>query len=301
MVARRAALADVRPRRARRSRARRLRRRRAALRPADQAGLPERARAGCRRSTAPTSPGSPPGWTSRRTSAATCGPTRCATCVGSGADTRLVVDFVLHLDDGATGPGSALGGGRRGRATGWWSSAPRRGDSFGGIEFDPGTAAALLLVADETAVPAVCSILERPARGRARRRVPRGAGVRRRARPSTRPPGWRWCGCRATAPRSGSGCTRRCWPTWARRPGARGRGARRGRPGPVGDPDVLLLGRGRRAPRTVRPRRRRDLRLDRGGVRRGHRPAPAPGPELGMDRRQVAFMGYWRRGVAMRS
>jgi NADPH-dependent ferric siderophore reductase len=22
--------------------------------------------------------------------------------------------------------------------------------------------------------------------------------------------------------------------------------------------------------------------------------------ELGMDRRQVAFMGYWRRGVAMR-
>ncbi|WP_199905123.1 SIP domain-containing protein [Nocardioides sediminis] len=23
--------------------------------------------------------------------------------------------------------------------------------------------------------------------------------------------------------------------------------------------------------------------------------------ELGMDRRQVAFMGYWRRGVAMRS
>jgi NADPH-dependent ferric siderophore reductase len=23
--------------------------------------------------------------------------------------------------------------------------------------------------------------------------------------------------------------------------------------------------------------------------------------DLGMDRRQVAFMGYWRRGVAMRS
>ena len=23
--------------------------------------------------------------------------------------------------------------------------------------------------------------------------------------------------------------------------------------------------------------------------------------ELGFDRRQVAFMGYWRRGVAMRS
>ena len=36
----------------------------------------------------------------------TCGPTRCATSVGSGVDTRVVVDLVLHLDDGATGPGS---------------------------------------------------------------------------------------------------------------------------------------------------------------------------------------------------
>ena len=26
---------------------------------------------------------------------------------GTGVDTRLVVDFVLHLEDGATGPGSA--------------------------------------------------------------------------------------------------------------------------------------------------------------------------------------------------
>ena len=26
---------------------------------------------------------------------------------GEGADTRLVVDFVLHLAEGATGPGSA--------------------------------------------------------------------------------------------------------------------------------------------------------------------------------------------------
>ena len=42
---RRAAVADVRPGRARQSRARRLRRRRAALRPADQAGLPQRRRA----------------------------------------------------------------------------------------------------------------------------------------------------------------------------------------------------------------------------------------------------------------
>ncbi|QIX25347.1 siderophore-interacting protein [Nocardioides sp. JQ2195] len=78
---------------------------------------------------------------------------------GEGADTRLVVDFVLHLAEGATGPGSA------------WAAkaqvgdrlvilAPRRGVPFGGIEFDPGTARNLLLVGDETAVPAIASILE---------------------------------------------------------------------------------------------------------------------------------------------
>ncbi|KQY57127.1 MULTISPECIES: siderophore-interacting protein [unclassified Nocardioides] len=77
---------------------------------------------------------------------------------GSGAETRLVVDFVLHLAEGATGPGSA-----------WAASAkvgdrlvtlaPRRGVPFGGIEFEPGTARNLLLVGDETALPAIASIL----------------------------------------------------------------------------------------------------------------------------------------------
>ena len=78
--------------------------------------------------------------------------------LGFGADTRVVVDLVLHLEDGATGPGSR------------WAAAatpgdrlllvgPRRGEEFGGIEFDPGTARSLLLAADETAVPAACRIL----------------------------------------------------------------------------------------------------------------------------------------------
>lgn len=78
---------------------------------------------------------------------------------GSGEDTRLVVDFVLHLVKGATGPASS------------WAStaavgdrlvviAPRRGVEFGGIEFDPGVADWLLLVGDETAVPAISAILE---------------------------------------------------------------------------------------------------------------------------------------------
>ena len=76
---------------------------------------------------------------------------------GYGADTRLVVDFVVH-EDGLAGPGA-----------GWALRArpgmrivllaPRRGVPFGGIEFTPGAARSLLLVGDETAVPAVAGIL----------------------------------------------------------------------------------------------------------------------------------------------
>jgi NADPH-dependent ferric siderophore reductase len=78
---------------------------------------------------------------------------------GTGVDTRLVVDFVLHGEGGGSGPG------------GDWAAhaevgqrlitlAPRRGVPFGGIEFAPGTAKRMLLVGDETAVPAVAAILE---------------------------------------------------------------------------------------------------------------------------------------------
>lgn len=77
---------------------------------------------------------------------------------GAGAETRLVIDFVLHLGEGTSGPAAE------------WASlaevgdrlvllAPRRGHEFGGIEFAPGTARDLLLVGDETALPAIASIL----------------------------------------------------------------------------------------------------------------------------------------------
>ena len=78
---------------------------------------------------------------------------------GSDADTRIVVDFVLHLVDGATGPGSSWAAGAK-VGDRLVMLAPRRGVPFGGIEFDPGTARNLLLVGDETAVPAIASILE---------------------------------------------------------------------------------------------------------------------------------------------
>jgi NADPH-dependent ferric siderophore reductase len=79
--------------------------------------------------------------------------------VGTGTDTRLVVDFVLHLAEGATGPGSlwaaqASVGDRLGLL------APRRGYPYGGIEFAPAAGQRLLLVGDETAAPAIASILE---------------------------------------------------------------------------------------------------------------------------------------------
>jgi len=79
--------------------------------------------------------------------------------VGTGQDTRLVVDIVLHDDkDGEAGPGSAWAaraevGGRL------VVMAPRRGHAYGGIEFAPGAAGRLLLVGDETAVPAIAGIL----------------------------------------------------------------------------------------------------------------------------------------------
>lgn len=80
--------------------------------------------------------------------------------VGSGTDTRLVIDIVLHDDhgDGQAGPGSL------------WAAhasvgdrvvvlAPRAGRPYGGIEFSPGAAGRLLLAGDETAVPAIAGIL----------------------------------------------------------------------------------------------------------------------------------------------
>ena len=98
---------------------------------------------------------------------------------GSGEQTTLVVDMVLHLDGDLVGPGST------------WAStaapgdriavlAPRRGFPYGGIEFAPAPGAQLLLVGDETAVPAICTVLEQlpaDARGRAFLEVPVAADV----------------------------------------------------------------------------------------------------------------------------
>ena len=78
--------------------------------------------------------------------------------VGAGPSTQVAVDFVLHVAEGLTGPASR------------WASAaepgdevlligPRRGEPWGGVEFRPSGARAVLLAGDETAVPAISRIL----------------------------------------------------------------------------------------------------------------------------------------------
>ncbi|WGD37959.1 siderophore-interacting protein [Lysinibacter sp. HNR] len=80
--------------------------------------------------------------------------------VAPDGQTRVVIDFVLHSDSGDTGPASR------------WADAASPGDSIliaaprrgrldgGGIEYTPGDARTVLLAGDETAVPAIASILE---------------------------------------------------------------------------------------------------------------------------------------------
>lgn len=78
------------------------------------------------------------------------------------AGTEVDVDFVLHLEPGLTGPASLWASGA---AIGQelYLVGPRRGvaaDAHGGAEFTPGTAAAVVLAGDETAAPAIARILE---------------------------------------------------------------------------------------------------------------------------------------------
>ncbi len=78
------------------------------------------------------------------------------------ADREIDVDFVLH---GTQGPASAwalragVGDGLVILGPDERSETRGRGRS-GGIEWDPGTARTVLLVGDETAAPAICAVLE---------------------------------------------------------------------------------------------------------------------------------------------
>ena len=218
--------------------------------------------------------------------------------VGEGADTRVVVDFVVHGADEPSGPGGDWGAhaavGDRVVAM-----TPRRGVPFGGIEFDPEQATQLLLVGDETALPAIASILEdlpADARGSVFVEVPVAADIQQLRRPAGVTVTW--------LPREG---------------GARGaeiHGAVLDLLGadvaePVVDeidpdlwetPTYSSSGEDVETPVRLVGHEYDGLYAWIAGEAKlvtGLRRALVK--DLGIDRRQVCFMGYWRVGVAMKS
>lgn len=215
---------------------------------------------------------------------------------------RLVVDFVLHLEPGASGPASrwaatAEVGDRVGII------APRRGKFFGGIEYEPGDAARILLAGDETAVPAISAILEQVDRdvvGTAYLEIPSAADI-----------------LPIDAP---AGVEVRWLPRDEARYGAELLAAVQAHHElrvPVG-----ALAAARPTDLEVDPDLWETPRYSSSGEEIPDEPEPKPGDDLyvwvagesrtvtsirrhlvrevGLDRRQVAFMGYWREGVAMK-
>lgn len=219
---------------------------------------------------------------------------------GSGLDTRLVVDVVLHVGSGEHGPGSD------------WASqakpgdrlvtlAPRRGQFFGGVEFVPGAATELLLVGDETAVPAVAGILRdlpADARGAAFLEVP----VEGDFLPDVIAP----AGVELTwIARDEAPLGERLHAAVVEHLGADGVSAVAPGVAPEEvDPDLWETPSYSSSGETVDedPLPHEGLYAwiaGESGMVTGLRRHLVKG--LGVDRRQVAFMGYWRRGVAMRS
>ena len=203
--------------------------------------------------------------------------------------------MVLHLEGDLVGPGST------------WASravpgdrivllAPRRGHPYGGIEFTPAPGADLLLVGDETAVPAICTVLEQlpdDARGTAFLEVPVAADVQDVRRPAGVEVVWL---AREGDPLGVRPARRRGRPTWASR-GAEVEVA----PDEV-DPDLwetpYYSSSGEEVPGDVAGGTYAWIAGESKVVTGLRRHLVN---ELGFDRRQVAFMGYWRRGVAMKS
>lgn len=222
--------------------------------------------------------------------------------LGSGIDTRVVVDLVTHGTDGhgEAGPGSR-----------WAASAtvgsrvlllgPRKGVVYGGIEFAAPEDSELLVVGDETAVPAIAAVLAQlpvDAVGAAFLEVPLGVDVQSLVHPP------------------------RVEVTWLPREGR-----------PVGAllHEAVLGHLGAGAAPVEVPEAEVEVglwetptysssgdSLDEHTTSVGHDLADlyawiagesrvvtglrrALVRDLGLDRRQVAFMGYWREGVAMRS
>ncbi|WP_175987126.1 siderophore-interacting protein [Microbacterium tenebrionis] len=210
--------------------------------------------------------------------------------------TEVVVDFVLHLAPGLTGPAS-LWASRAAVGDELWIVGPRRGRADrSGIEYAPGAASSVVLVGDETAAPAIARILEdapRDLRGIAFIEVPVGEDVLPIDAPDGVEVHWLARGDAAHGLRviptvldylGDTGHTEIAvqdaagedlvWET----PIYSGSGEALG--AGVADVDRYFWIAGESG--VVTTLRRHLVK------------------ELGIDRAQVAFMGYWRRGVAMR-
>ncbi len=217
--------------------------------------------------------------------------------LGSGREARLVVDIVVH-QDGLAGPGAnwalAARPGHRVRVL-----APRRGVPYGGIEWAPPSVQDLLVVGDESALPAIASILEDlepSSRGRVFVEVPDAGDIADLAAPTGielcwLPRGHTDAGARVVPAirehlglESGDFADQTevdpdLWetPTWSS--SGEEVGQTRVMGGDLAHFYAWIAGESR----MVTTLRR------------------ALVGELGVDRSQVAFMGYWRKGVAMRS
>lgn len=223
---------------------------------------------------------------------------------GSGAGSRLLVDIVVHEPDEHSGPGNewALRARPGDRLI---ILAPRVGHEFGGIEWSPGTATRLLLAGDETAVPAIRGVLRdlpADAVGAAFLEVPAADDIQRDlAVPEGVEVTWlprgdaprgaslhaaviAWLtGTAKTAPQvSDDEIDPDLWETPVH--SSSGEQVADATQVPMADtPHAGLYAWIAGESRIVTGLRRRLVN------------------ELGIDRGQVAFMGYWREGVAMRS
>lgn len=211
---------------------------------------------------------------------------------GTGPDRRVVVDIVVHPGD--TGPGSR------------WAAAaqpgdrvallgPRRGYPFGGIEFAPGAASRLLIAGDETALPAIAGILAglpADASGTAYVEIPHEDDAQDLAGPpgvqlvwlprNGRPHGARLCQAVLTLfdlPYDEDLPTDVDPDLWET-PSYSSSGEPLAQE-TLGEPGLYAWVAGES--RAVTKLRRHLVN------------------DAGLDRRQVAFMGYWRLGVAMKS
>ncbi|MEA5052947.1 MAG: siderophore-interacting protein [Propionicimonas sp.] len=210
---------------------------------------------------------------------------------GEGADTSIVVDFVLHLAEGLAGPASR-----------WASLAapgdrvllfgPRRGVIGSGLEFRPADATTVLLAGDETAAPAIARILldlEPGPGGAAFIEVPTASD----ALPLPAPPGFevRWL------PRNGSSYGARLIPAVLEQLGVRQHGAVQDAATefPVWEtPSYSSLGE-ELSGADGRPGLYAWIAGESGVVTTLRRHLVR---DLGLARSQVAFMGYWRIGRA---